>query len=367
MRVLLVSHETSRTGAPRVAVMAVRTLAASGHAVRVVARAPGPLLPELAAEASTTVEPLGRVRRRLWTWGPTRALALALDTAVATALLLRDRPDLLYLNSASSAVYLRPARWLGISTLLHVHESGAVAGTFLAANRAPRDLSGVTLVACSPSVQGELASLTGTAPGLITMVPSVPDGETVDRRADEPPGHELEEVRLTVGSCGTAEARKGADLWVEVARLVRRAAPELDVRFAWVGDVAEAVPVPAGDDVSFLGPRSNPYPYLRRFDVLTLTSRDDPFPLVVLEAMHLGTPVVAFDVGAVALQVGDAGVLVPAGDVQAFASELVALLRDDERRRELGLRSRRRVEEHYSASTFSAALERLVGAPSGTA
>lgn len=42
MRVLMVTHETSRTGAPRVAIMTTRGLREQGHDVRVVARFPVP-------------------------------------------------------------------------------------------------------------------------------------------------------------------------------------------------------------------------------------------------------------------------------------------------------------------------------------
>ena len=78
------------------------------------------------------------------------------------------------------------------------------------------------------------------------------------------------------------------------------------------GEAIEAIPPHDPAVVEFVGPRANPYPHMRRFDVATLPSRDDPFPLVVLEAMLLGTPVVAFAVGSVADQIGSAGVIVPA-------------------------------------------------------
>jgi glycosyltransferase involved in cell wall biosynthesis len=99
---------------------------------------------------------------------------------------------------------------------------------------------------------------------------------------------------------------------------------------------------------------------MRRFDVATLPSRDDPFPLVVLEAMLVGTPVVAFDVGGVAQQIGDTGITVPSGDVAGFAQQIVRLLNDDDTRHRLGAAAQARVNSLYSTRAFASALSGLV-------
>ena len=137
MRVLLISHEASRTGAPRVAVLVARGLVEQGHSVQIVSRKRGPLLLEFATVAPTSVEFLNRVRRKLWSIRATRLIAYLVDTALATATLIRRRPDLVYVNSTAAAIYLRPARWLARRALLHVHESSALAASFLDTARAP--------------------------------------------------------------------------------------------------------------------------------------------------------------------------------------------------------------------------------------
>ena len=127
MRVLLVTHEASRSGAPRIAILVARSLVQQGYALQILSRAPGPLLPEFEAASATSIEFLHRVRRKLWrTWG-IRGLAYLVDTLLAAVTLIRRWPDLVYVNSASAAIYLRPARWLGRRVVLHVHESGALA------------------------------------------------------------------------------------------------------------------------------------------------------------------------------------------------------------------------------------------------
>lgn len=282
------------------------------------------------------------------------------DQLAAAGVILASRADVVYVNSSAAASYLRAARWLRRRTVLHLHESAAVAGQFLDAASVTAGLTGVQLIACSPSVRDDVARLLGRAPGDLTLVPSVPDAAEVERRAKEALDSTYEPDELVIGCCGTAERRKGPDLWVQAARIVLQRLPQLPVRFVWVGDVAEAVQTLPGEPIEFIGPRDNPYPHMRRFDIATLPSRDDPFPLVVLEAMSLGVPVVAFAVGGVPQQIGDAGILVPVEDVDALADAVVELLERADSRASLGAAGRQRVEDMYSAAAFDEAVAGLV-------
>lgn len=353
MRILLVTHEASRSGAPRVALMAVTALREQGHNVSVVSRRRGPLLNEFESRAPTRVELFSRARARLWRTRHLALLALVVDTLLAAGAILRSRPDLVYLNSTSCAVYLRPALWLRRRVVIHAHESARVATQFLTPAHSQSLLPRATLIACSPSVRAELALLAGVAPEEIAMVPSVPDAALVRSGAADAvqtvaPGD------LLVGCCGAAERRKGADLWPTIAAQVRVEVPA--AQFVWIGETREEGLESQADGVHFVGAANNPYAQMGQFDIAVLPSRDDPFPLVVLEAMLLGVPVVAFDVGGVALQLGDTGVLVPAGDLGAMCAEISSLARDPDRRLELGRRARQRAESTYSVGAFNSAI-----------
>lgn len=359
MRVLVVTHEVSRSGAPRVAQMVTRALVREGHAVSVLSRRPGPLLPEFAALAPTSVAVLPRLRRRATRTQWLGRIGPELDALCAWVDLLRHRPDLVYVNSGGAGAYVRAARWRPRRrTVLHVHESAAVLTDLLARAGVRGIPDEVELVACSPSVQADLMELAERDEEQVTLLLSVPDEErvldlagrgAVDRAAGE----------VVVGCCGSVEHRKGADLWLEAARQVLTARPDDSIRFVWVGDGA---PPAAQLDprIEFVGPSDNPYPAMASFDIATLPSRDDPFPLVVLESMLLGVPVVAFGVGGVPAQIGDAGVVVRPGDVTGFADAVLTLVLDPEARGELGDRARRRVLSEFSGADFERNLQKVV-------
>jgi glycosyltransferase involved in cell wall biosynthesis len=154
-------------------------------------------------------------------------------------------------------------------------------------------------------------------------------------------------------------------LWLELVAHVAPAVADLDPHFVWIGgpppgDVAAwKASSGLGDRVTFTGSVDNPYPWLAALDVFTLTSRQDQFPLVVLEAMHLGRPVVAFAVGDVAAQIDGAGRLVPPLSTAAAAEAVIALLRDPDARSRLGQAARTRAREHFPMAGFASSVEAL--------
>jgi hypothetical protein len=89
--------------------------------------------------------------------------------------------------------------------------------------------------------------------------------------------------------------------------------------------------------------------------VLCLPSRREGVPLVLLEAMSFGLPVIATPVGGIADYVAheDNGLLVPPGDVDALAVSIAVLAADPELRTRLGEAARRRVAEQAGPDTIA--------------
>lgn len=93
-----------------------------------------------------------------------------------------------------------------------------------------------------------------------------------------------------------------------------------------------------------------------RAALVALASHQETAPVTIAEAMAVGRPVVATDVGGVAHMVAHerTGLVVPRGDVPALADTLLALLTDPERTRAMGEAARAEAERRFRAARVAA-------------
>lgn len=146
----------------------------------------------------------------------------------------------------------------------------------------------------------------------------------------------LNEKQFLVLGAGYAHIRKGFDLFLQLAR--KFASQRKDVHFVWAGDVEFMMKTYLGPEMAAAAAAGRfthvPFTadvadYFSAADVLALTSREDPLPTVVMEALACGVPCVAFDEsGGIPelLRADNAGIVVPPADVDAFAAALASLL-----------------------------------------
>jgi glycosyltransferase involved in cell wall biosynthesis len=90
-------------------------------------------------------------------------------------------------------------------------------------------------------------------------------------------------------------------------------------------------------------------------DCLVLPSYAEGLPMVVLEAMAYGLPVIATRIGAVpeAVTDGQEGFLIEVGDVEALADRMFRIAADADLRRRMGAAARRRAEAEFSLDTMA--------------
>ena len=157
--------------------------------------------------------------------------------------------------------------------------------------------------------------------------------------------------------------RKGHDVLVEAIATVSRHVP--DVRCLVAGsphlEPQTAASLTAAierhslqDNLRLLGARSDVPDLLAASDLFVLSSRQEGFPITILEAMAAGKPVVATDVGGCAEAVvhGETGLIVPPEDPAALANAILYLLQNPEQARRMGEAGRKRVEEHFTVDAM---------------
>jgi glycosyltransferase involved in cell wall biosynthesis len=100
--------------------------------------------------------------------------------------------------------------------------------------------------------------------------------------------------------------------------------------------------------------------FVSQFDVFVLPSIQEGFGIVLLEAMALGKPIVASNVGGIPeiVQHEKTGILVKAADVEELSKGVLTLLNDPNKRRKMGEQAQKRAAEYFSVERM---MERLYG------
>jgi len=115
------------------------------------------------------------------------------------------------------------------------------------------------------------------------------------------------------------------------------------------------------DNVIFTGPRLDIDELLKLFDLYVLPSIFEGLPMVLLEAMAAGCPIVATDVGgnSTAIKHRDNGSLVESKNPQAFADEVISVLSNDQLRTQYVDKSLVLMKELFSADIMTRQYEKL--------
>jgi glycosyltransferase involved in cell wall biosynthesis len=114
--------------------------------------------------------------------------------------------------------------------------------------------------------------------------------------------------------------------------------------------------------VRFLGWRPDVPRIMAVCDIFCLSSRNEGMGKVLVEAMAMGKPIIASDIGGIRdiVRSGENGLLVPVGDVAAWAEAIARLCRDQERRRRMG-DAGRQMASRYSSEEMIKMIDELYG------
>jgi glycosyltransferase involved in cell wall biosynthesis len=214
------------------------------------------------------------------------------------------------------------------------------------------------VVTLSDAMRDEIATEGSLAPGTVVTIPyGIRPGEY------EVPPSTRAEVRQELGlpesapvalALGRMHLQKRFDLLLAAFRRVVERVPDARLLLAGTGRLQPEIDtlrrrLDLEASVSILGFRRDVPRVLAAADCLVMSSDFEGLPMVALEAMAAGRPVVATNVGSLPAMVehGRTGLLVPKGDTEAIAAALVQVLAAPDRGAAMGAAGRARVLERF--------------------
>ena len=281
------------------------------------------------------------------------------------------KPDLIYGNTVAAGKSYSLLQAFGVPILTHMHELkmsiNYYAGDFI------DDVIRYSqfFIAASDAVAENLKKNLQIQPEKVkvihefiedVMVPSTSLKAKMDLRKKLG----LDEKKFLIIGCAVGLFwRKGGDLFIDTVNHLKNSNLK-DFHCYWIGtfdevekksqfgtwdDHLQLIPKYGLDEhLTFLGRKDNVMEYLRAGDVFMLPSREDPFPLVCLEAAQNGLPIICFkDAGGMPEFVEeDAGFVVTYEDTSAMADKIITLYNNPELLSRLGNTAKQKVKSRYT-------------------
>jgi len=174
-------------------------------------------------------------------------------------------------------------------------------------------------------------------------------------------------------SVGTVDVRKGADWFVHFAQRYLRHHPNENIKFIWVGEICstqfakhlqlDIECIGAEDHIRFVGPSSEMEAVYAGADVMLMCSRLDPFPNVVMEAMRNDLPVIGFDKGQGTSEIiggKNPGVVVSYLDTDETEEAINLYLNDRELLKQHGVNASKIIHEQFHHERFGDDIVRAI-------
>ena len=362
LEIVFVSHDAANGGAQRVLITLIEWLR-DKKAVqpKIVLRHGGPLTPEF------------------YRLGPVLEMDLLASFGVKRSReeLVRfcgDSNSLVYVNTLVPGDVAEQLSKLQIPIITHAHELENAIKRWCVKEHLETLIKLTNhFIAASPPVARNLETAHDVDPGRITTIYANircqnHDAAGLDKLALRK-RKGLPESGLIIFGCGTTDWRKGADLFIEVASHADGLGLE-NYYFFWIGaDTGERGQLETKvrelaleSRVRFLGEFRDTRSYFAAGDVFLLTSREDPFPLVCLEAADCSLPIVCFDKagGMPDFVQNDAGYVVPFADTKGMAKKLMALCVNPEERARRGAIACQRVRARHDISITGEEIFRII-------
>ena len=344
---LFVSHDLSWSGAPMILLQLAKWLRPLGYFISVMSPVDGPM------------------RERFVAAGMPVVVDSLITTAHPSFTQFAREFDCVIASTIFGAPLVHAAKLAGVPHLWWIHE-GRVAEHYLAQDEKMRTALGRANLIVTPDTKSAQVYQPFTNRAIRVIGYGISDPAAV---ALPPPARSIDH-RVKFLLLGTVEHRKGQQVLLNALRRLPNDVLER-ARFEVVGRPHEleltARIKAAENEFPCLSyeeslPHEEALARIRDADIMLSTSHDETGPLVLMEALALGTPILSTAVGGVAEHLAgeDAGIFFPTGNDAALAEAITRLVREPELRARFQAEARLAYERHFTFEPFGRDFRQLI-------
>lgn len=286
--------------------------------------------------------------------------------------------DIAYVNTIASAWAIKIIKeLLNVPIISHIHELGHSLDLY--ANKEDRESlvnNSRKIIACSNAVGNNLIKNYKVTSDQLSTVHSFVKNEDIISKLQRINPEKIKEQfgipkdKFIVGACGNAEWRKGTDIFFSVANSC--ITKDKDFVFIWIGIKNEGkYSYQINFDIELMGIKENvilieqtPFSIelIKALDVFFVSSREDPFPLVMLEAALCKKAILGFENtgGCTEFLENNVGKIVPYLSIEAASKSLIELKSNPNLVHELGENAHYSVTKNYGFEISCSKIEEII-------
>jgi len=368
LRILQVAYKSQIYGGEKVLLDLVRGLMAKGHELFVACPSDGPLTEALRAEgAGVFVVPMGKTYDfrgilRLYTILRKYRIDVVHSHGLLVNILSRVASYLAGTHVSISTAHI-PLNLKSGRQAQNVFEKMMIPYYLILDNLT--SLFNDKIIAVSHAVRNDLIEQ-GVNPEKIEVVQNGIDVNFTGEHNCKRERRFENNGNPIVGTITRLSPQKDLETLLKAAALVIKGVP--NAKFLVIGDGEEreklqslAENLGLHDSVAFLGYRDDARALLKTFDIFALSSLWEGLPIVVLEAMEAGKPVVATAVDGVreVVEHGKTGLLVKTERPDLMADSVIKLINDPDLANRMGQRGRGRIKRFFSINRVINTVEQI--------
>lgn len=375
--ILFISHDANRAGAQLLLLDAMTYLASKGHKVYLLLIDDwGDVFSNCYDQFDIKVLPKPKKKKKLRT-----LLGINLDQeSFIKKKYGGESIDLIYANTIATACIAPLVKQvLNVPLVSHIHELAFSISMYASQNDAIKlMLASDKIIACSNAVGNNLKEHFEELDEKVQTVHSFVDNDNLIKIANESDSSKIKSEfgfpkdKILIGGCGNAEWRKGVDVFVNIVKECQSTSIANNIHFVWIGmkkdgDYYEKIifdieKMGISNIISLIEPTPKAKEIINSLDIFLVSSREDPFPLVMLEAALCEKPILGFEQtgGCSEFTEENSGKLAPYLNIKAMSKLIADLVKNPEDRTKLGKNARQNVLQNYAYEQSMNAIERII-------